>query len=132
MRLLFVAPLALATACAAQQPLPVLTPEIAAGMSAATLCLGRSTFRPGNTAVAEQEIARRGLRCEEHQQAVEQLMREREARRAQQAAQPVFVPMPSYQPYQLPMPPMMQPPPMPTTRNCTTYAAGGQLHTTCQ
>lgn len=119
----------LLVACAepAPRPLPVLSLESAQQMPAADLCLGLSTFRPSNAAVARQEIDRRGINCQDHAAAMQALQQ----RRAQEDAillQRALMPQPTYQykPYQLPMPTT------PRQTVCTTERIGNQLQTVCR
>jgi hypothetical protein len=127
MRTLAPLSLVLLAACATQQPLPVLTPEIAQQMSAAELCLGLSTFRPGNVPPAQTEIARRGINCQDHAQGMQLLMQQRLQR--QQAAQSM---LPAYTPLQIPK--VEYTPVMPSRPSvtCTTERVLNQLQTVCR
>lgn len=127
----FTIPLALFAGCASSPPAPrVLTPEIAQQLTAAEVCLGVSTFRPGNAEVAAAEVTRRGLKCEEHAQGMQLLIQQRVARtqaEAAAAAAPVFIP----QPY---IPPISYTPMLPPAAvHCTsTPQYGGQVNTVCR
>lgn len=111
------------------QPLPVLTPEIAQQMPAAQLCLGLSTFRAGNVPPAREEIARRGINCADHTEAMKAILQERIAR-AQAAS---AAPAPVYLPQQPLISPLTYTPILPPTVHCTsTPGYGGQVSTVCR
>jgi hypothetical protein len=126
LKMMIPAVLALAGCASQPQAAAVLTPEVAQNMSAATLCLGISTFRPGNAVVAQQEIERRGINCADHAQAVQALQQQR-AQADAQATQLLLRQQPNqYQP--LPIPPPIRP----QQTTCTTQRVGNQLQTVCR
>jgi hypothetical protein len=124
MRTVLLCCLVLSGCASQQQPPRELTPSTAMGMNAATLCLGISTFRPGNAAVAQQEIERRGINCADHAMAVQALQQQRAQNDAQ--AMQLLMSRPSPQPYMLPMPVQ------PQQTICTTQRVGDQLQTICR
>lgn len=106
-------------------------PEVAAQMPTVDLCLGVSTFRPGNAAVAQIELNKRGVDCRDHAQAVYLLQQQRAQQQAQREAVILqqLVNQPAYRPYQIPAPPVMQPP---RQTYCTSQWIDGQLQTVCR
>lgn len=133
MRLL-IAGAALALAGCASQPQQVyaprdLSPAEAQQMPTAQLCLGVSTFRPSNANVAQWELDRRGVNCQDHAQAVSNLQQQQAQERAQAMGillQNMNRPATTYQPYQIPPPPGTGP-----QTNCTTRYVGGAWRTVC-
>lgn len=130
MRLLALACSAALVGCATEpKPLPVLTPDIAQQMSAADLCLGLSTFRPGNASVAQQEVYRRGINCNDHAAAIQALQQARAQREAVILQNSLN--RPAYQPYQV-NPYQIPTPQMPRQTNCTSYRVGNTVQTDCR
>lgn len=100
---------------------PVLTAQQAEQMSVVDLCLGVVTFRPNNAATAYAEVMRRGINCQDHQQAIQAVQQQRGAAAA--AAMGMYRPI---QPYQL------RPYQTPPRTNCSTVRIGDSLQTSCQ